>query len=104
MAEGMTGICGRKVAVRSLTIWPDSHHPVSDRIALPVMTNDMARRQDCGRRAIGQLVELTVVTVMGVLSSTLLPAPGLTAVTLSVSLPTEVILSALTPLLVSFCR
>ncbi len=101
----MTGICGRKVGVRSLTVWPDSHHPVSDRIALPGMTNDMAWRQDCGRRGHrSQLVELTVVTVMGVLSSTLLPAPGLTAVTLSVSFPTEVILSALTPLLVSFCR
>ena len=52
----------------------------------------------------GQLAELMVVTVMGVLSSTLLPADGFTAVTLSVSLPMEVILSALTPLLVSFCR
>ena len=106
LPEALTEICGRGVAVHRLMSglvagalpipyshclalydqikWPGDHSPAT--------------------RPFGQLAELVVVTVMGVLSSTRLPTPGFTPVTVSVSLPLELILSALTPLLISICR
>ena len=107
LPEALTEICGRGVAVHRLMSglvagalpipyshclalydqikWPGDHSPAT--------------------RPFGQLAELVVVTVMGVLPSTrLLAPPGVTPITVSVSLPLELILSALTPLLISFCR